>query len=108
MIVPRPSTLAQFNSSKMGKVTVAHGESLFVGLNCFEAGQEHASHSHPGQDKLYVVLEGEAEVQVGEKRERVSGGAAAFAASGVPHAIRNVGTGRLVVMAVLAPPPEAK
>jgi quercetin dioxygenase-like cupin family protein len=105
MIVKHVAGLAQFSSEKMGKSTVARGETLFAGLNCFEPGQEHAPHSHPGQDKLYVVLEGEAEVQVGEEKQFVSAGAAAFAPSGVLHSIRNCGQGRLVVMAVLAPPP---
>ena len=33
----------------------------------------------PGQDKLYVVLEGEAEIQVGDETQMVSAGGGAFA-----------------------------
>ena len=62
-------------------------------------------HSHAGQDKLYVVLEGEAEIQVGDDIELVSAGGGAFAPSGVVHSVRNRGENRLVVLAVLAPPP---
>ena len=106
MIVKRVADLARFSAEKMGKVDIARGETLFIGLNCFEPGQEHAMHSHPGQDKLYVVLEGEASIQVGEEMAAAVGpGAAAFAPSGVPHSIRNTGSTRLTVMAVLAPPP---
>ena len=105
MIVKRVADLAQFSPQKMGKVDIVRGETLFAGLNCFEPGQEHAAHAHPGQDKLYVVLEGEAEIQVGDESAAVSAGAAAFAPSGVLHSIRNTGAGRLIVMAVLAPPP---
>jgi len=108
MIVKRVADLAHFLPEKMGKVDLARGETLFVGLNCFEPGQQHAAHAHPGQDKLYVVLEGDAEIQVGDQRELVSAGAAAFAPSGVLHSVRNTGPGRLVVMAVLAPPPPLK
>jgi len=78
---------------------------MFAGLNCFEPGQEHAAHAHAGQDKLYVVLEGEAEIQVGEDTQLVSAGGGAFAPSGVMHSVRNRGEKRLVVLAVLAPPP---
>jgi quercetin dioxygenase-like cupin family protein len=106
MIIKRGADLAQFSPEKMGKVDIAVGEMLFAGLNCFEPGQQHAAHSHAGQDKLYVVLEGEAEIQVGDEKAAVSAGAAAFAASGVVHSIRNTGAGRLIVMAVLAPPPK--
>jgi len=89
----------------MTKTTLAHGASLFAGLNCFEPGQEHGLHTHEGQDKLYVVLEGAGVVQIGDSSERLEAGDAAFAPSGVHHAIRNPGPERLVVMAVLAPPP---
>jgi quercetin dioxygenase-like cupin family protein len=106
MFVKQISSLATFHPQKMGKSTLVQGEFLFAGLNCFEPGQEHALHAHDGQDKLYVLLEGSGEVQVGEQRELLSAGDAAFAPAGVPHSIRNPGSKRLVVMAVLAPPPH--
>ena len=90
----------------MGKSTVARGDYLFAGLNSFEPGQEHAPHAHEGQDKLYVILEGNGMVHVGDQTELLSAGDAAFAPSGVIHSIRNPGPERLVVMAVLAPPPR--
>lgn len=107
MIVKHLAELAQFRPDKMGKTTVAQGETLFVGLNCFEQSQEHASHTHPGQDKLYVVLEGSAIVRVGDEEQELSSGAAAFAPSGAVHSIRNSGAGRLIVLAILAPPPKS-
>jgi quercetin dioxygenase-like cupin family protein len=106
MFVKQISSLATFHAQKMGKSTLVQGEFLFAGLNCFEAGQEHALHGHDGQDKLYVLLEGSGEVQIGEQRELLSAGDAAFAPAGVLHSIRNPGPERLVVMAVLAPPPR--
>ena len=99
------ASLAEFSPEKMAKATVARGESLFAGLNCLEPGQEHAAHAHAGQDKLYVVLEGEAEIVVGQETQVISAGGGAFAASGVVHSVRNCGDTRLVVLAVLAPPP---
>ena len=106
MFVKRVSSLAKFAPDKMGKSTVAQGDFLFAGLNSFEPGQEHAPHSHEGQDKLYVVLEGSGTVHVGEETEILSAGDAAFAPSGVIHSIHNPGPERLVVMAVLSPPPR--
>jgi len=106
MFVKQIASLARFAPDKMGKSTVAQGESLFAGLNCFEPGQEHSLHAHGGQDKLYLILEGRGTVQVGDQSQPLSAGDAAFAPSGVMHAISNPGPGRLVVMAVLAPPPR--
>lgn len=63
-------------------------------------------HSHAGQDKLYVVLEGVAEIAIGTEKQTAGPGGVAFAADGVPHSVKNPGPGRLVVMAVLAPPPK--
>ena len=105
MIVKHLAGLAEFSSQKMAKTTIARAETLFAGLNCFEPGQEHAAHAHAGQDKLYVVLEGDAEIQVGDDTQLVSAGGGAFAPSGVVHSVRNRGEKRLVVLAVLAPPP---
>ena len=105
MFLKHLASLAEFSPEKMAKSTVARGESLFAGVNCFEPGQEHAAHTHAGQDKLYVVLEGEAEVVVGEETQVVSAGGGAFAPAGVVHSVRNCGSTRLVVLAVLAPPP---
>jgi quercetin dioxygenase-like cupin family protein len=105
MFIRKLSDQARFSPEKMSKVDLARGEALFAGLNCFEPGQEHSLHSHAGQDKLYVVLEGEAEIRVGSEQYLTIAGGAAFAASAVPHSIRNVGQGRLIVLAVLAPLP---
>ena len=41
----------------MGKSTLMRGDLLFVGLNAFEPGQEHAPHVHEVQDQLYLFLE---------------------------------------------------
>lgn len=105
MFIKNLSGLARFSPEKMGKADFARGETLFAGLNCFEPGQEHAAHTHAGQDKLYVVLTGDAEVRIGDESAILTAGDAAFAPSGVVHSIRNTGATRLVVMAVLAPPP---
>ena len=106
MMMKDLAALAKFSDEKMAKTTIAYGETLFAGLNCFEPGQENSAHVHSGQDKLYVVLEGEAEIQVGDEKQLVASGGGAFAPSGVVHAVRNIGNQRLVVLAVLAPPPQ--
>ena len=108
MFLKQVASLARFAPDRMGKSTLVEGSSLFAGLNSFEPGQEHALHSHQGQDKLYIVLEGSGMIQVGEETEVLSQGDAAFAPAGVVHSIRNPGPARLVVMAVLAPPPKQK
>lgn len=108
MIVRRAADRAVFSELRMGKAELFSGSQLFCGLNSFLPGQSHALHSHTGQDKLYLVLEGEGQVTVGEHRERVGAGDAIFAKEGVPHAVDNTGTANLVVLTVMAPPPPQK
>ncbi len=107
MFISNAASTAQFSGEKMGKTTLVKGAQMFAGLNCFEPGQEHALHCHSGQEKLYVVMEGTAVVQIGEEVRTLSPGGMAFAADNVPHSVKNPGPGRLVVMAILSPPPRA-
>lgn len=108
MIVRNVASQAVFQPDKMGKVTLAAGGRVFAGLNCFEPGQTHKLHTHAGQDKLYFVIEGTGEVTVGAETESIGVGDLVLAPSGEEHALSNPGPGRLVVIAVLAPPPQAK
>jgi mannose-6-phosphate isomerase-like protein (cupin superfamily) len=106
MFLKNLTGLARFSAERMGKVDLARGETLFAGLNCFEPGQEHSAHTHAGQDKLYVIVTGDAEVRIGEESAMLTQGDAALAPAGVVHSIRNMGVTRLVVLAALAPPPK--
>jgi len=108
MFVPDPLRLATFAPDRMTKANLAKGDYLFAGLNCFEPGQEHAAHTHEGQDKLYIVMQGSGLVTVGAQTELLQPGGVALAPSGVLHSIRNPGPERLIVMAILAPPPGVR
>jgi quercetin dioxygenase-like cupin family protein len=89
----------------MGKATLFESDRLMVGLNAFEPGQVHELHSHQGMDKLYYVLEGDGLFLLEGRQLRMIAGDLMVAPDGVPHGIRNSGTGRLLVLAVLAPAP---
>lgn len=106
MIIRSAVSQAQFNPAKMGKSDLAAGAHLFAGLNSFEPGQEHALHTHGGQDKLYFVLEGAGEVTVGAETATIRAGDLVLAESGEEHSLLNPGPDRLVVMVVMAPPPK--
>ncbi len=109
MILHDVKGLAEFQPDKMGKVTLAGGNYLYAGLNCFEPGQQHGAHVHADQDKLYVVLSGEGEAVVGESQQVVKAGDFVFADAGTVHSMKNVSESeRLVVMTVFGPPPHKK
>ena len=100
-------THAAFKPDKMGKATLFESDRILVGLNCFEPGQEHKLHAHAGMDKIYQVLEGRGLFLLEEREIEMEPGTMLVAPEGVPHGIRNTGDARLVVLAVLAPGPNA-
>jgi quercetin dioxygenase-like cupin family protein len=102
-----PRARAAFDARKMGKATLFEGSGLFVGINAFEPGQEHAPHAHAGADKLYEVLEGRGEFTIGDATTPLERGALAFAPAGISHGVKNAGPGRLVLLVVMAPPPTS-
>jgi oxalate decarboxylase/phosphoglucose isomerase-like protein (cupin superfamily) len=104
--VLRPADHATYSASKMGKTTLFESPRMLVGLNAFEPGQEHALHAHAGMDKLYSVIEGEGLFLLNDRNVAMRAGDLLIAPEGMPHGIRNTGTQRLLVMAVLAPGPS--
>ena len=104
--VIRPADAAVYSPEKMGKSTLFESTRLLVGLNAFEPGQEHALHSHAGQDKVYYVLEGQGLFLLTGRDLPMRAGDFLAAPDGVPHGVRNTGVGRLLVMAILAPAPH--
>ena len=101
----RPEEHAVYAAEKMGKATLFRSDRLMVGLNAFEAGQEHALHAHEGMDKVYHVLHGRGAFLLKGAEIAMEAGVMLVAPAGVPHGIRNTGGERLLVLAVLAPAP---
>lgn len=102
----RPEEHAVFTPSKMGKSTLFQSPRLLVGLNCFEPGQEHGLHEHAGMDKVYHVVSGRGRFLLADRELDMEAGNMLVAPEGVPHGIRNTGTERLVVLAILASAPR--
>jgi quercetin dioxygenase-like cupin family protein len=104
--IVRPSDHAAYSLAKMGKFTIFESPRLLVGLNAFEAGQEHALHAHAGQDKVYQVIEGEGLFLLDGRELPMKAGDLLVAPEGIAHGIRNPGSSRLLVLAILAPAPH--
>jgi len=100
-----PRDHAAYSPDRMGKSTLFRSERMLVGLNAFEPGQEHALHAHAGMDKVYHVIEGQGLFLLENGDVPMQAGVLMVAPEGVPHGIRNTGTGRLLVLTILAPAP---
>lgn len=101
----RPEDHAVYAPDKMGKATLFQSERLLVGLNAFEPGQEHKLHAHAGMDKVYSVVSGSGLFLLDGREEPMAAGMVLIAPEGIPHGIRNTGSERLLVLAILAPSP---
>jgi len=101
----RPAEHAVYDPEKMGKSTLFQSDRLLVGLNAFEPGQEHRLHAHAGLDKVYHVLAGSGLFLLDGREAAMTAGDLLIAPAEVPHGIRNTGSERLLVLAILAPSP---
>ena len=104
-VLLRPAEHAVYSPQGMGKATLFQSERMLVGLNAFEPGQEHRLHAHAGMDKLYHVLAGQGVFLLEGREVPMEPGTLLIAPEGVLHGIRNNGSERLLVLAVLAPSP---
>jgi quercetin dioxygenase-like cupin family protein len=96
---------ATFRPDKAAKADLWAGERLFVGLNCFEAGQTQKVHAHAGADKFYYVCSGRARLTVGEETREVGAGDIVWTPAGVPHGVEQA-LERTVLLVGIAPPPR--
>ena len=103
--VIRPAEHAHYSADKMGKSTLFQSDRLLVGLNAFEPGQSHALHAHIGMDQVYSVIEGEGAFLLEGRELPMRAGDLLVAPEGVPHGVKNTGSSRLLVLAILAPAP---
>jgi mannose-6-phosphate isomerase-like protein (cupin superfamily) len=93
------------NPDRMYKATVFESPRLLLGLNCLEPGQSDRVHTHADQDKFYYVIEGEGEFTLGEDLLKAGTGQTVAVPAGIPHAVRNSGNERLVILMGLTPWP---
>ena len=100
-------TLARrFSDEKMQKVPVFETPKMFYDQYCLLPGQSQKVHSHEGEDKVYLVLEGEAVFDIGDEQEMLTEGTAVIARAGVPHGVRNDSGTKLVLLVTMAPRPQ--
>ncbi len=97
----------RFSAEKLQKVPVFSSERLLFDQYCLGPGQAQRVHTHAAEDKIYVVLEGEALFDIGGERELLAEGSAVIARAGVPHGVRNESDSELVLLVAMAPRPDS-
>lgn len=77
--------------------------SLVSEIVCYEPGQSTATHHHPVQDEIWVVLEGHGEIWVGEARLAVEPTSMIFIPAGTRHGLAANPDSRLVLLFIKSP-----
>lgn len=101
----RPLELARFSDDKMQKVPVFEAAGMLCDVYCLKPGQSQKVHAHAGSDKILLCLSGALVAILGEEELPLPAGTAVHAPAGVPHGLRNDGTGEAVAYVVTAPRP---
>jgi quercetin dioxygenase-like cupin family protein len=79
-------TLVEYQKGQVISRTLAQGKPLSITLFAFDKGEEISSHSSSG-DALVFILDGEAEITVGEEKFGVKKGETIVMPAGIPHAL---------------------
>lgn len=106
-IRPLDPAEATFAVDRMSKTSIFDTPRFFLDLYGLLPGQEQRPHLHDGNDKVYVCLEGEVTVTVGDQGGMVRKGEAVLARAGERHGVRNDGPHRAVLLVFMAPNPGA-
>ncbi|MDH5481532.1 MAG: cupin domain-containing protein [Candidatus Bathyarchaeota archaeon] len=95
------ASLAEFSPVKYVKTPLNNTKGL-VRLLCFEPGQGVALHKHPKADEIFYVLNGKAELTVGEETAQIDAGRFVKAPADTFHGWKN-GPEKLILISVLMP-----
>lgn len=95
----------RFSEEKMQKVPLFDSDKFFCDQYCLLPGQSQRVHSHEHEDKVYLVIEGEALFDIGGEQELLTEGTAVIAPAGVMHGVRNESDSQLVLFVMMAPKP---
>ncbi|UCH24736.1 MAG: cupin domain-containing protein [Trueperaceae bacterium] len=95
----------RFGKDKMQKIPVFTSDKFYCDQYCLRPGQAQRVHEHALEDKVYIVIEGEAMFTIGDEQELLAEGSAVIARAGIPHGVRNDSDSDVVVLVMMAPKP---
>jgi len=105
--IRRIADVGSFSEEKMTKTPVFESPRMYLDVYALLPGQAQKVHAHADADKVYVVLEGRAVVEVGGETATLGAGEAVVARAGVAHGVRNDGDAPVRCLAVMAPRPTS-
>jgi quercetin dioxygenase-like cupin family protein len=81
---------------------------MVADVYCLEPGQQQRVHSHAGESKIYYVVDGDADVAIGDETRRLGPGGIGCAPAGIEHGVANNGDRPVVLLVAMAPNPNLR
>ena len=79
-------TLVEYQTGQVVSRTLGQGKQLSLTLFAFDKGEEISSHSSSG-DALVYIMDGAAEITIGNEKFQLKKGETIVMPSGIPHAL---------------------
>ena len=93
------NSLVQYNEGQVVSRTLAQNNAVSMTLFALAAGEGISSHTTPG-DAMVVIIDGEAEIAIGEKTLTVGAGQTVVMPADVPHALEAVKAFKMLLVVV--------
>ncbi|HZF04334.1 MAG TPA: cupin domain-containing protein [Patescibacteria group bacterium] len=90
--------LKAFAPDKRVRKMLFKTDQLWSEIACYEPGQSTVMHSHPKEEEAIFVLQGTANMSIDGREVVVPAGSIVKFPKNVPHDVRNLGTGRCVIV----------
>lgn len=94
--------LAEYREGRVESRTLCQGKNLSVTIFSFDKGEEISTHSSPG-DAFVQILDGEAEITIGQEKFHLNAGQIIVMPAGVPHALYAVERFKMLLIVVFQP-----
>lgn len=79
-------SLVEYQTGQVVSRTLAQGKPVSLTLFAFDKGEEISSHSSSG-DALVFILDGKAEITIGDEKFQLTKGETIVMPAGIPHAL---------------------
>ena len=96
----------RFSAEKMQKSWLFETPQMFCDVYCLLPGQAQKAHTHAANDKVYHVLDGVCDVQIGDETRKLEAGELAVAPAGVVHGVKNNSGSPASLLVIMAPHPN--
>lgn len=94
--------LVEYREGRVESRTLSQGKNLSLTLFAFDKGEEISAHSSPG-DAFVQILDGEAEITIGQEKFHLRAGQAIVMPAGIPHALYAVERFKMLLIVVFQP-----